>query len=578
MMNNKSKFLLFTLSFLSRRSNILLAFLCVGGLIFPLSLLFAENHMDLMQTLVGEHRDSRFGYSTASLDFNGDSTDDLVVGSRGWDPDYYVTGNTTNIGKLYFYFGKEENFADSADFTISGFRNDDSTFTKLGTHLENLGDMNNDGFEDLGFYNLTKDDEGHIYMQIDILPGNADCDTIPNYVYTLPCSLYQNDGGFSGFIRPLGDINNDSYDDAGVVFKGQDDIYYFYLIFGNEFELIYLCQYPHTSGWYSGANIYGIGDVNNDGFDDFMIGYGLSSESTYHNFLYFGDTIIDSVADLVIDDVPYLSTAGGLPCGDWDGDSIDDFVGYCCYDQGVCVWLGHETGNLQPGTFVEYFSSLGNYKRYDYGDLNNDGKDDILIGLPTYGGGSGRIYIYLGGYNGVCDLNIGSIDIRGNLGWDITVGDYNNDGYADAAFGAPAFDGNNMSWNGKVWIYAGNEELEDTTVGTEDPNILPVPAIEFNAYPNPFNPSITFTVKFSNEPVSAELRHGRQNQQYEQIQIEIFNVKGQKVKTLKIGNCKLKIENLTWKAEDQSSGIYFCKLVNIETGAILSVKKVTLMK
>jgi len=551
-MNNKINFifyfLLFPLSFI----------------LFPLSLLFAENHMDLMRELVGEHRDSRFGYSTASMDFNGDSIDDLVVGSWRWDPEYTGVGSPAYVGKIYFYFGKEENFADTTDLTISG----DSLYAYLGIHLENLGDMNNDGFEDLGFYNLTKDDEGHIYMQIDILPGNADCDTIPNYVYTLPCSLYQNDGGFSGFIRPLGDINNDSYDDAGVVFKGQDDIYYFYLIFGNEFELIYLCQYPHTSGWYSGANIYGIGDVNNDGFDDFMIGYGLSSESTYHNFLYFGDTIIDSVADLVIDDVPYLSTAGGLPCGDWDGDNTDDFVGYCCYDQGVCVWLGDETGNLQPGTFVEYFSSLGNYKRYDYGDLNNDGKDDILIGLPTYGGGSGRIYIYLGGYNGVCDLNIGSIDIRGNLGWDITVGDYNNDGFADAAFGAPAFDGNNMSWNGKVWIYAGNEELEDTTVGTEDSNILPMPVIEFNAYPNPFNPSINFEIKSAG---------------YDNLQIEIFNVKGQKVKILECINrvnaeTTRSFHSITWNAEKHASGIYYCKLINIETGAILSVKKVTLMK
>ena len=566
MMNNKSKFLLFTLSFLSRRSNILLAFLCVGGLIFPLSLLFAENHMDLMQTLVGEHRDSRFGYSTASLDFNGDSTDDLVVGSRGWDPDYYVTGNTTNIGKLYFYFGKEENFADSADFTISGFRNDDSTFTKLGTHLENLGDMDNDGFEDLGFYNLTKDDEGHIYMQIDILLGNADCDTIPDYVYTLPCSLYENIFS-SGYIRPLGDINNDSYDDAGVVLEGQNDIHYFYLIFGNEFELIYLCQYPITYAGYNGANIYGIGDVNNDGFDDFMLGYGVAPEQTYYNYLYFGNTIIDPVADLVIDDVPYLSTAGGVSCGDWDGDSIDDFVGYCCYDQGVSIWLGHEAGNLQPDTYVEYYSSLSTLRKYDYGDLNNDGKDDILIGLPTYGS-SGRAYIYLGGNNGICDLNIESNEYNSNLGWAIAVGDYNNDGYADAAFGAPAFDGNHISWNGKVWIYAGNEELEDTTVGIEDPNILPVPAIEFNAYPNPFNPSINFEIKSAG---------------YDNLQIEIFNIKGQKIKTLECINrvnaeTTRSFHSITWNAEKHASGIYYCKLINIETGAILSVKKVTLLK
>ena len=176
---NPKPFILFTLSFI----------------LLPLSFLFAENYMDLMQTLVGEHRDSRFGYSTASLDFNGDSIDDLVVGSSEWDPEYEEVGSRTHVGKLYFYFGKEENFADSADFTISGFHNDDSTFASLGIHLENLGDMNNDEFEDLGFYNLTKDEEDHIHMQIDILLGNADCDTIPNYVYTFPNSLYFDDSG-----------------------------------------------------------------------------------------------------------------------------------------------------------------------------------------------------------------------------------------------------------------------------------------------------------------------------------------------------------------------------------------------
>jgi len=47
-MNNKNQFhfLLFTFSFILYP--------------FPLSLLFAENHMDLMRELVGEHRDSRF--------------------------------------------------------------------------------------------------------------------------------------------------------------------------------------------------------------------------------------------------------------------------------------------------------------------------------------------------------------------------------------------------------------------------------------------------------------------------------------------------------------------------------------
>ncbi|MCK4313109.1 MAG: T9SS type A sorting domain-containing protein [Candidatus Cloacimonetes bacterium] len=63
-------------------------------------------------------------------------------------------------------------------------------------------------------------------------------------------------------------------------------------------------------------------------------------------------------------------------------------------------------------------------------------------------------------------------------------------------------------------------------------------------YPNPFNP--TTTIQFSNE----------QNQQNEQLKIEIYNIKGQKVKTL---------ESITWNGTDDnnepvSSGIYFYQL------------------
>ena len=92
---------------------------------------------------------------------------------------------------------------------------------------------------------------------------------------------------------------------------------------------------------------------------------------------------------------------------------------------------------------------------------------------------------------------------------------------------------------------------------------IPITDLTLNCYPNPFNPIINLEIKFSNE----------QNQQNEQMKIEIFNVKGQKIETIPFEN-----KTITWDASGYSSGIYFCKLVNVEDGNILSVKKVTLLK
>jgi hypothetical protein len=90
--------------------------------------------------------------------------------------------------------------------------------------------------------------------------------------------------------------------------------------------------------------------------------------------------------------------------------------------------------------------------------------------------------------------------------------------------------------------------------------------ISLNAYPNPFNPIINFEIKSSND-------------QTKPMRIEVFNVKGQKMDVLtfpdEIGT---QHGSIVWNAEDFVSGVYYCKLVNIEDNKVLSVKKITLLK
>jgi hypothetical protein len=86
-------------------------------------------------------------------------------------------------------------------------------------------------------------------------------------------------------------------------------------------------------------------------------------------------------------------------------------------------------------------------------------------------------------------------------------------------------------------------------------------------YPNPFNPVTTISFSVT--------------QTYSFVNIDIFNIKGQKIKQLEISNLKSGINNITWdgknnKNQPVASGIYFYQL-NIDKKVIAS-KKCLLLK
>jgi hypothetical protein len=102
-------------------------------------------------------------------------------------------------------------------------------------------------------------------------------------------------------------------------------------------------------------------------------------------------------------------------------------------------------------------------------------------------------------------------------------------------------------------------------VANED-EVVPVSATALlGNYPNPFNPetSISYSVK-QDAPVT----------------LEIYNLKGQKVRTLVDGNVKAGSYKITWKGDDDngrpvSSGVYFYKMMS---GKYTASRKMILMK
>ncbi len=127
---------------------------------------------------------------------------------------------------------------------------------------------------------------------------------------------------------------------------------------------------------------------------------------------------------------------------------------------------------------------------------------------------------------------------------------------------------------GRLNIYNSAELLLDTSVDR-------VPGIEtslsLSNFPNPFSSSTTISFQISSE----------QNQQNEQTKLEIYNIKGQKVKSLEcmrqLSDPKAteSLSTITWNGKDENnilvgSGIYFyCLKVN---GQMKVLNKMILMR
>ncbi len=335
-------------------------------------------------TLVGGSR-SVYG------DVNGDGLTDVVLG----EPDH-----NDGRGHAALFYG-----SDPTDVTADRTYDGSDVLEGLGTSLA-MGDLDHDGFDDyvIGAPGPGPGDPLYHNGSFRIGFGAADDADVVEVVYDTPGWKDQ-----LGYAVAIVDVNGDEHDDLVVGVAWNASIQFF---LGNPFDLTPDATWYGASGSGFGKMIERVGDVNEDGLDDLLVGLSSLDEARV-----------------------YLSQYGGLPV---EGPTL--------------------TGMSAGEAFG--FSGGG------VGDVNGDGHHDVIVGAPSYDGAmadQGRAYLFLGGpgMDGVADLVLEGSAAGEALGRDATIiPDVNGDGFDEVFLGndtgqeAPRM-------SGRAYMCLGGDPLDD---------------------------------------------------------------------------------------------------------------------
>jgi hypothetical protein len=215
-----------------------------------------------------------------------------------------------------------------------------------------------------------------------------------------------------------------------------------------------------------------IADVNGDKAGDVVMGW--QNPSATDPAQRSGVDVMPSSPDGSVPPVTVSTPITSLATGDFNGDGAYDVaVGYSGESGGtggsVKVYLGDSTLSMStsntitqntsgvPGTSVS-----GDHFGYSVasGDLNADGKDDLVVGVPykTVSGQAvaGEAVALYGGTAGLTGTGAqafsqstagvaGTAEKNDSLGWTVSVLDVNRDGRGDLIMGAPKENGTDGS-------------------------------------------------------------------------------------------------------------------------------------
>lgn len=363
-------------------------------------------------------------------DVNHDGFADLLV---------TASGENGGDGAAYVVFGKASGFAsvlNVADIDGSnGFRISGLALSAFGRGAALAGDVNGDGFDDLVFGASQDDpngitDAGGAYVvfgKAGAFAANVDITTLNG------TNGFRIAGGeanqLAGLtVRSIGDINGDGFADLEIGaplahYDGQAYAGAAFVVFGRGdgfAATVDLATLDGTDGFridglaassQLGQGAVAVGDLNADGFEDFVVSAVGASGTAGHSYVIFGK-------------------ANGF-AADFDLSTLNGDNGYV-----IAGSVGEQAGTSASAA----------------GDLNGDGIDDIIIGAPGSLAGGGSAYVVYGALPGEAvdrtGTDIGQVIqggafgdvIHGLGGADVLIG-HGGDDTLDGGLGNDTIDG-----------------------------------------------------------------------------------------------------------------------------------------
>ena len=318
------------------------------------------------------------------------------------------------------------------------------------------GDFNGDGLQDVaaaddGYDNPNPQaNRGAVFVNY----GDPNFDTAPGAVIASPDSTTGSTFGF--YVSGVGDTNGDGFDDLLVAMGwGFNNAYLFYgsdqgLSAGSVSALLPPDNYE---AYGFGHSISGGGDINNDGYDDFVIATGGAFGCVY----YGSDSGASSKPQKVLS-IGNGTSGSAMECsiiGDINQDGYDDVAlnnryGSATYHTDVFIYHGSATGINTPNQTIAIY--VNEEKEYGFSvaiagaaDFSADGHNDIIIGNQwatntNLNEGEGRLYF--GSSLGLSDtaiiLNNPRQANNSRFGDSVDgIGDFNYDGIDDVIIGCP---------------------------------------------------------------------------------------------------------------------------------------------
>ncbi|MGK7913879.1 MAG: FG-GAP-like repeat-containing protein [Synechococcus sp.] len=387
-------------------------------------------------SLNGEFDRDESGISVSSAgDLNKDGFDDIIIGAPRSD----INGKS-NVGKSYVVFGRSTGFPSELSnlnglngFTINGIKSEDD----LGRQVSNIGDVNGDGIDDI----IINAPVGSIQQN-----GGSSYVIFGSKGRFRPSVNVKQLNGRNGFlitgdrrgiksVSGAGDFNGDGIEDLIVGAPNADSnneskAGESYIVYGRcdgTFPTVDLASLSSREGFVikgaergdnAGQNVSGVGDINQDGFDDVII------DADSGSYVVFGRASIQAGARVVPGSSNRADNLGGTAGKDLlrGLGGNDSLVGGSGNDE-IFGNLGNDT--LRGGAGNDFISGCRGQDRL-FGD---DGNDRLSggIGNDRLKGGNGKDRLFGDDDKDTLSGGSGNDTLIGGNGKDILTGNVGRD-------------------------------------------------------------------------------------------------------------------------------------------------------